>query len=100
MAILNQKENTNLLSKTPNSKVFQYNSSNDPSNTELLKNESSLVINDDVDKSGIYEDIDIEDKNPLTPFEKQCYEIWQTVQLKAVWRPMVTNITMYLLLSD
>ena len=35
------------------------------------------------------EDLDEEDTEPLSPLNKQCQEIWNTVQLKAVWRPMV-----------
>lgn len=37
------------------------------------------------------EDLDEEDTNPLSPLDKQCQEIWNTVQLKAVWRPMVRH---------
>ena len=35
------------------------------------------------------EDLAEEDTEPLSPLDKQCQEIWNTVQLTAVWRPMV-----------
>eukprot|EP00602_Paraphysomonas_sp_CaronLab_P004945 CAMPEP_0185027976 /NCGR_PEP_ID=MMETSP1103-20130426/13370_1 /TAXON_ID=36769 /ORGANISM="Paraphysomonas bandaiensis, Strain Caron Lab Isolate" /LENGTH=448 /DNA_ID=CAMNT_0027562197 /DNA_START=477 /DNA_END=1823 /DNA_ORIENTATION=+ len=38
--------------------------------------------------SNFFEDIDEEDTSELSPLSKQCQEIWQTVQLKSVWRPM------------
>ena len=37
----------------------------------------------------MYEDIDEEDTSEISPLAKQCQEIWNTVQLKSVWRPMV-----------
>lgn len=39
------------------------------------------------------EDLDEEDTEPLSPLARQCQEIWNTVQLKAVWRPMVSGET-------
>ena len=39
--------------------------------------------------SNFFEDIDEEDTSALSPLSRQCQEIWQTVQLKSVWRPMV-----------
>jgi hypothetical protein len=39
------------------------------------------------------EDLDEEDTDPLSPLDRQCREIWNTVQLTAVWRPMVSRET-------
>lgn len=40
-------------------------------------------------ESMLYEDVDEEDTTALSPLTKQCQEIWHTVQLKSVWKPMV-----------
>lgn len=42
------------------------------------------AVSDNID----VEDLDEEDTEPLSPLHKQCQEIWNTVQLKSVWRPM------------
>ena len=51
----------------------------------------SLSFKDLSGSSVLYEDIDEEDTSELSPLTKQCQEIWKTVQLKSVWRPMVRH---------
>jgi hypothetical protein len=41
-------------------------------------------------------DLDEEDTNAVSPFWKQCQDIWETVQLDCVWGPMVSHPLLHL----
>jgi hypothetical protein len=52
----------------------------------------STSFQDLASESMLYEDVDEEDDGATSPLARQCHEIWQTVQLKSVWKPMVREL--------